>query len=594
MAKGLLCRIENQLPHLDFLVVSQKDNSRFIANIKEIEFINLSSNGASEVVCDDTARPSTLEEIEAAQERFSVIDDWRKGLCDISYAISKLRVSRSYLFKLSKQYDAEAGYVSLLPRKRGRQPKESRLSEAVEEIIKESIDAGYHGAAASISGVWRAVEKECIKKQESVPSQTAVRARIKERSEREMHIKKYGSDSASQIFQARPGKKETHRPLEFVQMDHTLVDVILVDDERREPLGRPWLTVIIDIHTRIILGYYLSLHHPSTVSVSCAIYHAALPKHTFLNRLGIAEGKYPFYGVPTVIHMDNAKEFRSTKFQAACKRNLITPQWRPLGRKHYGGHVERLIGTFMTTKVHFLRGTTYSNTQARKGYNSEKMASMTFSEFARWFANEVCIYHGRKHAALDCSPANKWLNHFTREDGSVSYPPIVGNALNFRLDFMPEKTRAISPKGIKLHGGIYWSGALRSLVGQGKMVVKYDPFSMRMIWVRVDGEYIPIHFSDVTKSDFSLEEYNAFKMGRKGRSNIKPGCLEDMRLIPLMDENSAIIENSEKLTKRQKKANAAKNIYLNEHGLAGNEDEHFVRKEAARPDYSKRASRFKE
>jgi putative transposase len=27
-----------------------------------------------------------------------------------------------------------------------------------------------------------------------------------------------------------------------VQIDHTLLDIILVDDIDREPIGRPWLT----------------------------------------------------------------------------------------------------------------------------------------------------------------------------------------------------------------------------------------------------------------------------------------------------------------------------------------------------------------
>jgi putative transposase len=41
-------------------------------------------------------------------------------------------------------------------------------------------------------------------------------------------------------------------------MDHTKGDVILVDSLRREHLGRPWITFLIDIWTRSILGYYVS------------------------------------------------------------------------------------------------------------------------------------------------------------------------------------------------------------------------------------------------------------------------------------------------------------------------------------------------
>jgi hypothetical protein len=35
---------------------------------------------------------------------------------------------------------------------------------------------------------------------------------------------------------------QPQRALEVVQIDHTLVDVIVVDRENRQPIGRPWLT----------------------------------------------------------------------------------------------------------------------------------------------------------------------------------------------------------------------------------------------------------------------------------------------------------------------------------------------------------------
>ena len=46
-----------------------------------------------------------------------------------------------------------------------------------------------------------------------------------------MRIKE-GPDAATQEFSARPGKKNLERPLQWVQMDHTLVDIILLADDR--------------------------------------------------------------------------------------------------------------------------------------------------------------------------------------------------------------------------------------------------------------------------------------------------------------------------------------------------------------------------
>jgi len=49
-----------------------------------------------------------------------------------------------------------------------------------------------------------------------------------------------------------PGKfPEVKLPLDIIQIDHTKVDVILVDEETREEIGRPFITVAIDIYSRM-------------------------------------------------------------------------------------------------------------------------------------------------------------------------------------------------------------------------------------------------------------------------------------------------------------------------------------------------------
>jgi putative transposase len=67
-----------------------------------------------------------------------------------------------------------------------------------------------------------------------------------------------------------------------VQIDHTLVDVVIVDELKRLPLGRPWLTLAIDVASRMVTGFYLSLDAPSTLSVALALTQAVLPKDLWL------------------------------------------------------------------------------------------------------------------------------------------------------------------------------------------------------------------------------------------------------------------------------------------------------------------------
>jgi putative transposase len=59
--------------------------------------------------------------------------------------------------------------------------------------------------------------------------------------------------SALQTLIAVPGEFVAARPLDVVQIDHTLMGVFVVDAENRLGMTRPWLTLAIDVHTRIVL-----------------------------------------------------------------------------------------------------------------------------------------------------------------------------------------------------------------------------------------------------------------------------------------------------------------------------------------------------
>lgn len=57
-----------------------------------------------------------------------------------------------------------------------------------------------------------------------------------------------------------------HWPLALVQIDHTKMPVMIVDDEHRRPIARAWVTFADDAFSRVCLGMYLSLDPPSAMS----------------------------------------------------------------------------------------------------------------------------------------------------------------------------------------------------------------------------------------------------------------------------------------------------------------------------------------
>ena len=71
-------------------------------------------------------------------------------------------------------------------------------------------------------------------------------------------------------------------------------------------------------------------------------------------------------------------------------------EYRPPGMPHFGGIIERLIGTMMQM-VHELPGTTFSNPGERGEYDSDGTAVLTVAELKRWLALAVASYHGQVH-----------------------------------------------------------------------------------------------------------------------------------------------------------------------------------------------------
>jgi transposase InsO family protein len=55
---------------------------------------------------------------------------------------------------------------------------------------------------------------------------------------------------------------------------HTPVDVIVVDEEHRQPIQRPLLTVVIDVYSRVVLGFAIYLEKPSAFTTGFAIAHS--------------------------------------------------------------------------------------------------------------------------------------------------------------------------------------------------------------------------------------------------------------------------------------------------------------------------------
>ena len=121
--------------------------------------------------------------------------------------------------------------------------------------------------------------------------------------------------------------------------------------------------------------------------VALCVAHAVSPKVQWLAERQV-EAEWPVHGLFARLHLDNAKEFRSEALRRGCEQYGIAIDYRPVRTPHYGGHIERLIGTVMG-KVHLLPGTTFSDVRAKGDLDPQKTASMTIEELERWLAHAI-------------------------------------------------------------------------------------------------------------------------------------------------------------------------------------------------------------
>jgi putative transposase len=329
-----------------------------------------------------------------------------------------------------------------------------------------------------------------------------------------------------------------------VQIDHTLVDVIVVDRQLRQPLQRPWLTLAIDVASRMVAGYYLALEAPSITSVALAIQHLVLPKFPYLARLGV-EGDWPAAGLPDAIHVDNGKEFCSRALQRGAEEYGIALIHRPVATPHYGGHVERLIGTMMGS-VHLLPGTTFSDIEARGDYDSLANSAMTLDELERWLVLEILRYHTARHGTLGLPPTAAWREAAARRVHPLRQPHDVEA---FSRDFLPSVERTVRRDGVHLHGIRYWDDVLSVWAGRISRPVRvaYDPRDLSKVFLRgPDDAWRPIRFANLCRPPITLWELRRAQAVLKERGL---ALVDEALIFETIERQRALVDEASRRTK---------------------------------------------
>lgn len=463
-----------------------------------------------------------------AQERFEIIrpllDPTGRKRADVEARATETGKHANTLYKWIGLYQSQGRITALLPMER-KDKGTTKLSAEVEAIIQSVIENEYLTKQnKSIAKVCQGVRSRCLAAKLEIPHNNTIRNRVAKLSEELKISRRRGKKIAEQQFSPILGEfPGADFPLAVVQMDHTKLDIILVDDIHRRPIGRPWITLAMDVFSRVVAGSYVSFDPPGALSTGLCLAHGILPKDAWLARHEIDE-EWPLWGFPAKILVDNAKEFRGSMLQRACQQYGIDLEWRPVARPHYGAHIERLLGTFLQ-EIHSLPGTTFSNTQARGEYDSDGQAVMTLSEFERWLATYIVeVYHRREHSSLGMSPLDKLKEGIfgTAQSPGSGLPPKIVDENRLRLDLMPFVERTVQDYGVVIDDVHYYHDVLRRWInatepGRAKIRRKFmfrrDPRDISTVWF-YDPElmaYYPVPYRDTSHPPISIWELREAK-----------------------------------------------------------------------------------
>jgi putative transposase len=545
------------------LLEKKANNSMLKADIKNLAPPSLLNLNEDTKTHNDPVHYSETE-WETALKRYGIIKpilENRLSTTEIVEISNSEKVHLSTLYRWIEKYNRTEQISSLVPDKRDGGKGKSRLTEEIDLIINTAIEDIYlTKQRKSAQKVYQEVCTKCKNAGLLAPAQATIRRRIKSISEEYKTKLRFSSKLANEMYSPNIGKyNQANYPYSIIQIDHTKLDIIVVDEVYRRPIDRPWITLAIDVFSRMVAGFYVSFDPPGALGTGMCVSNAILPKEMLLSKYNI-EAEWPCWGIMKTIHVDNAKEFRGNMLKRAAEEYKINLEWRPVKTPHWGGHIERLLGTLLK-EIHTLPGTTFSNIKQKGSYNSAAKASLTLKELEEWLITYITqVYHNKFHSGIGMSPIAKYNEGIFGSDKQIGkgLPLRIFNERKVRLDFMPYVERSIQDYGVQIDHIHYYDDKLRPYINsiestgnsiakqRRKFIFKRDPRDISVIFF-YDPElkqYFEIPYRNTSHPPITIWEYREVErwLISQGKNTIDEEAIfegyERMKII----ENEAVVK----------------------------------------------------
>ncbi len=230
-----------------------------------------------------------------------------------------------------------------------------------------------------------------------------------------------------------------------------MLDTLILDANGHA--ARPWLTAIMDDHSRAIAGYLVFLGAPSALQISLALRQAIWRKQN---------PDWPICGIPETLYVDHGSDFTSEHLDQAAAALRIRLIHSAVARSQGRGKIERFFGTLNTELLPELPGHVVGGKPiTHPGLSLSNLDAV----IGAWITG---TYNSRPHSETGLSPVTSW-----RADGRLPQMPDSLEDLDLLL-VMVANPRMVRRDGVHFRGLRFISPTLAPYVGES-VTVRYDP-----------------------------------------------------------------------------------------------------------------------
>ncbi len=322
-------------------------------------------------------------------------------------------------------------------------------------------------------------------------SDRTIQRRLHDLNEYERDALDFGRDYAETKHMIRLRQVRPNAPLEIVDVDHAVMNIVGIDPELAIAYGRPHILTFRDRHSGIVIGFSISFQPPSYESFFEGLQHMLFEKSID----PLSGAMYPWWGHPLKLGTDNAKHLIGLNLTESLKElGIQTVAYRP-ARGWEKGAEEHLFHILDRAVANRLPGATGHSIVERMKYDEEMqkaMPKMTLPQIRGYLTYYFAYIHHLKPtqglgelATFQGIPDELWREGIKR----APEPPLIDPEIFVRIAGQFAEVSLNAKKGFVWDHITYVSPELLFLSTQRaskgrKFKARRSPWNLGVAWIQ--------------------------------------------------------------------------------------------------------------